>query len=103
MAKGRPYAALAALCLALALAGCSGGAVTVRSGFPPAASTPAVTGGVQVSGGGGLALAVVLGLAIADAVHWATESRAQGRQWVDAESAWPWWRPIDRGWVDRGP
>jgi hypothetical protein len=96
--------ALCALCAILVLSGCSGGSVAVRSGFPP---PPASAGGnisFQTSGGSGLALAVVLGAAIAAAVQETTQGRlhSSSRSWVDEPSR-PWWQPIDRGWVDRGP
>ena len=93
-----------ALCAILVLSGCSGGSVAVRSGVPPPPASAGGTISFQTSGGSGLALAVVLGAAIAAAVQETTQSRLHypSGSWVD-ESFRPWWRPIDRGWVDRGP
>jgi len=96
--------ALCALCAILVLSGCSGGSVAVRSGFPPPPAAAVGNASVQISGGSGLALAVVLGAAIAAAVQETTQGRlhAPSHSWVDEPSR-PWWRPVDRGWVDRGP
>ena len=95
---------LYALCAMLVLPACSGGSVAVRSGFPPPPPSAGATASVQVSGGSGLTFAVVLGAAIAAAFREATHSRVQDPfpSWVDEPSR-PWWQPIDRGWVDRGP
>lgn len=91
----------------LVLQGCSGGQVAIRSGFPapPAAPAPAPVGatqpGLTVQGGSGLALALVLGLALVDGMYWMA-SRLSGGE-VQAGQSRPLLQPIDRGWVDRGP
>lgn len=91
----------------LALQGCSGGQVAIRSGFPapPAAPAPAPLGatqpGLTVQGGSGLALALVLGLVLVDGVYWMA-NRLSG-EGAAAGPSRPLLQPIDRGWVDRGP
>jgi hypothetical protein len=98
----------ALLCATLVLAGC-GGEVAIRSGFPAPGVPPAppATGahaGLSVSGGGGLALALVLGLIIADGVHWAaTRLQQEPGEPTAGERPRPLFQRIDRGWVDRGP
>jgi hypothetical protein len=109
MRRGAPHRTALAAGLAaavLVLQGCSGGSVAIRSGFPaPAAPPSPPVGGAQpgltVKGGDGLALAIVLGLAIADGVHWLA-SRLSGDE-APAAPRRPLLQPIDRGWVDRGP
>jgi hypothetical protein len=91
----------------VALSGCSGGSVALRSGFPPPPAPPAAgaTGaGVSVSGSGGLTLGILLALIVADGIHWvASRSQEESRDSAAPQSRHPLWRPIDRGWVDRGP
>jgi hypothetical protein len=106
MGRRLPLAALL-MSVALALQGCGGGSVAVRSGFPavPAPPPGGAHAGLSVSGGNGLALALVLGLIIADGVYWAANRLQQGPGDPASTEAPP--RPllqrIDRGWVDRGP
>jgi hypothetical protein len=89
---------------AIALQGCGGASVAVRSGFPPAPPPGGAQAGLSVSGGNGLALALVLGLIIVDGVYWATHRLQQPTgDPASTEAPRPLLRPIDRGWVDRGP
>ena len=105
-AKGRlqatSFVAATLAAATLALSGCAGGAVAVQSGFPPPPPPP-VSGGLSVSGSGGLALGIVLALILADSVHWAATQLQQGAADAPAQPRRPLWQPIDRGWVDRGP
>ncbi len=88
---------------ALVLPGCGGGSVAIRSGFP-APPPGAAHAGLSVSGGNGLALALVLGLIIADDVHWAAHRlQAPGDPASTEAPPRPLLQHIDRGWVDRGP
>jgi hypothetical protein len=105
--RRRPTLAALLLSAVLALPGCGGGSVALRSGFPPQGAAPPVDGvhaGLSVSGGDGLALALVLGLIVADSVYWMA-SRMQQSPDNPAPAAAPrrLLQPIDRGWVDRGP
>jgi hypothetical protein len=90
----------------LALSGCSGGSVALRSGFPPPAAG-AGQAGVSVSGSGGLTLGIMLALILADGLYWATSRPDDpGDATAGARAAEPsrrLFQPIDRGWVDRGP
>jgi hypothetical protein len=105
MRRRLPLAALL-VSAALALQGCGGGSVAIRSGFPAAPPPPpgAAHAGLSVSGGNGLALALVLGLIIADGVHWAAHRlQAPGDPASTEAPTRPLLQRIDRGWVDRGP
>lgn len=104
---GEARACIAALLASavLALAGCGGGSVAVRSGLaappPPSGGTYA---GLSISGGGGFAAALVLGLIIVDGVYWTASQLQQDAADPVAPAAQRWLlQPIDRGWVDRGP
>jgi hypothetical protein len=104
----RTTLAAALTSVVLALAGCGGGSVALRSGFPAQGAPPPSLGGahagLSVSGGDGLAFALVLGLVVADSVYWLANRLHQGPDDA-APTAAPrgWLQPIDRGWVDRGP
>ncbi|MCC6534065.1 MAG: hypothetical protein IT531_16070 [Burkholderiales bacterium] len=104
MAARRSASGMLLLC-SLALAGCGGGSVALRGGFPAAQSVPATPGaqpGLTASGHGGLGLAILLGLIVADGVHWlGNRLRHDGGEPSAQDEARPLWRPLDRGWVDR--
>ncbi|MPZ45039.1 MAG: hypothetical protein GEV05_16905 [Betaproteobacteria bacterium] len=108
MRRGLPIAALL-VSTVFALSGCGGGSVAIRSGFPAHGAPPpppagGAHAGLSVSGGSGLALALVLGLIIADGVYCATNRLQQGSgDPAPTEAPRPLLQRIDRGWVDRGP
>ena len=90
--------------LTLALQGC-GGSLAVRGSFAGPPAPPAAAGGahhgLHAKGGGALAVVLVLGLIVADAIDSATPAPAEDGQPQQARRSL--WQPIDRGWVDRGP
>ena len=95
-----------AACLAalLALTGCSGGSVAIRSGFPPPPSAGGAHAGLSVKGGNGLALAILLAVALADGMYWtARQLNGDNGDEREPQARRPLFQPIDRGWVDRGP
>ncbi|MGH8664513.1 MAG: hypothetical protein ACREUX_09625 [Burkholderiales bacterium] len=112
MRRGLPIVALLVSSV-FALSGCGGGSVAIRSGFPAHGAPPpppagGAHAGLSVSGGNGLALALVLGLIIADGVYWATHRATNRLQQgsgdpAPTEAPRPLLQRIDRGWVDRGP
>jgi hypothetical protein len=60
---------------------------------------------LHASGGSGLALLVLLGVLVADALQAGAgdDATPAPRNWVDSAPLRPLWQPVDRGWVDRGP
>ena len=99
----------ALICAVLALSGCGGGAVSVRSNFtgppigagPPAAPAPPPSGGsvpqgFYAAGEGNIILAVIVGMMIIDGLSWATERFRQTFTDSDEQAQAPATIPAER-------